>query len=347
MSTTLPSTTIAVTAHAAGDLRVEEKRLDPPAPNAAVVQIAYGGICGSDLHYWQDGAAGESILKHPLQLGHEVSGVIAQGAADGSGPATGTPVTVHPATPGGTGARFPADRPNLSPECAYLGSAARVPHNDGAFSSFVNLPTRMLRALPANVSLRTAALVEPASNAWHAVTRAGTITGRRALVIGCGPIGSLVVAVLKRFGAEEIVAVDVHQSPRQIATAVGADRTLSADAVDEIAAVEADLVFECSGSHQGLASAVHGTMRGGRLTLLGLPPAGPQPALISMIVTRELELVGSFRFNDEIDEVITALADNSLQVDPVITHEFPATESLSAFRVAADAAVSGKVLLRF
>ena len=345
---TIPTETLAVVAYAAGDLRVDTVPVTAPDASEAIIEIAYGGICGSDLHYWQHGAAGESILKAPMPLGHEVVGTVVQAAADGSGPAVGTPVAVHPATPGaGDGTRYPADRPNLSPGCTYLGSAARFPHTDGAFSAFVTLPTHMLRALPAGLSLRQAALVEPASVAWHAVSRAGDLTGKRVLVIGAGPIGSLIVAVAKRAGAAEIIATDMHTLPLATATAVGATGTLLATDADAIAAVDADVVFESSGSYRGLASAVRGATRGGRVVMVGLLPSGEQPALISLAITRELELVGSFRFNDEIDEVIAALADGSLVIDPVVTHEFDAADALEAFEVARDSSISGKVLLRF
>jgi L-idonate 5-dehydrogenase len=343
----LPATSPAVVAHAAGDLRVEDIALAAPSPDEAVVEVAYGGICGSDLHYWLHGAAGESVLKAPLVLGHEIVGTVISSAADGSGPSVGAAVAVHPATPAPGAARYPEDRPNLSPGCTYLGSAARFPHTDGAFSRYVNLPTRMLRVLPESIELRTAALIEPASVAWHAVARAGEVAGRTALVIGCGPIGALAVAVLKRAGASRITAVDMHAKPLEIAAAVGADDVLNADDADAIAAVEADIVIESSGSHQGLASAIRGAVRGGTVVMVGLLPSGPQPVLISLAITRELELRGSFRFNDEIDEVIGALADGSLEIGPVITHEYPVQQALEAFGVARNSAESGKVLLDF
>jgi L-iditol 2-dehydrogenase/L-idonate 5-dehydrogenase len=347
--TALPVSGFAVVAHAAGDLRIENIPLIPPAPDQAVVEIAYGGICGSDLHYWLHGAAGESVLKEPLVLGHEIVGVVVRAAADGTGPAAGTPVAVHPATPGpGVGdVRYPADRPNLSPGCTYLGSAARFPHTDGAFARYVNLPVRMLRELPATLDLRTAALIEPASVAWHAVARAGNVAGKTALVIGSGPIGALTVAVLKRAGAARITAVDMHAKPLQIAQAVGADHVLQAGDADAVAAVQADVVIESSGSHHGLASAIQGAARGGTVVMVGLLPSGPQPVPISLAITRELDLLGSFRFNDEIDDVITALADGSLFVDPVITHVFPLEHGLEAFETARNSAESGKVLLSF
>ena len=344
----LVSDSLGVVVHAAGDLRVEPVPLGKPAADEAVVQVAYGGVCGSDLHYWLDGAVGESILREPLVLGHEVVGIVALGAADGSGPGEGTPVAVHPATPLDDGVtRYPPDRPNLSPAGTYLGSAARFPHRPGAFVRYVALPSRMLRPLPPGLGLREAALVEPAAVAWHAVAQAGPVAGRNVLVVGAGPIGALVVAVLKRAGAAEITAVDVHELPLATARQLGATRTILAADTDAVAVVQADVVVESSGSPKGLASAIRGAARGGRVVMVGLLPTGEQPVPISLAITRELELVGAFRFNDEIDEVIAALTDGSLFVAPVVTHEYPVERALDAFTMARDSASSLKVLLRF
>jgi len=345
---TIAMTSLGVVAHGKGDVRVENVERATPAADEAVVQIAYGGICGSDLHYWLDGAAGESILRAPMLLGHEVVGTVAQTAADGTGPDVGAHVAVHPATPGaGDGSPYPVDRPNLSPGSTYLGSAAHVPHTQGAFVAHANLPTRMLRELPDGLSLRAAALVEPASVAWHAVGRAGNVAGKRVLVIGSGPVGALVVAIAHRAGAAEIAAVDRYDRPLEIARAVGATTTLNARDAEAIADVGADVVFESSGSYRGLESAIRGARRGARVVMVGLLPSGEQPVLISLAITRELELFGSFRFNDEIDDVIGALADGSLFVDPIVTHEYPVEDALAAFEMARDSAQSGKVLLRF
>ncbi len=319
---------LAVVAHAASDVRVETVPEPTPQPHEAVVAIAYGGICGSDLHYWTHGAAGESILREPMVLGHEVSGVVAVAAADGSGPAVGTPVTVHPATPD-----------------SYLGSAARLPHQDGAFATRVALPTRMLRALPAGLDLRIAALAEPAAVAWHGVGQAGDVAGLRALVVGSGPIGALAVAVLRHHGAAEIVASDLHELPMRIAREVGADRTIDARDADALAAVEADVVVESSGTLPGLATAIRSARRGGTVVMLGLQRSGDVAVPIATAITRELRLVGSFRFRDEIDDVVAALADGSLAVEPVITHVLDAADALEALGLARDASVSSKVLL--
>jgi len=343
-----PRPQTAVTVHAAGDLRVGPAALPQPTADQAVVAVAYGGVCGSDLHYWRHGAAGESVLRAPMVLGHEVVGTVLRPAADGSGPQAGTPVAVHPAGVGPSdGSRYPADRPNIAPGVTYLGSAAHFPHRDGAFASTIAVPRAALHTIPEGLPLRTAVIVEPAAVAWHAVARAGDVRGKRVLVVGSGPIGLLVTAIALRGGAAEVVAVDVHDRPLRIARELGATAALHATDADAIAAVDADVTIESSGSPRGFASAVHGTTRGGRVVMLGLQPTGEQPALLSLVVTRELEVTGSFRFVDEITPVLEALADGSLRVDPIITHSFDVEDTLEAFEVAADPSRSSKVLLRF
>ncbi|MFT4220908.1 MAG: alcohol dehydrogenase catalytic domain-containing protein [Microbacterium sp.] len=336
-----------VVVHAANDMRVEELGRPRPAHDEAIVEIAYGGVCGSDLHYWLHGAAGASILREPLILGHEVSGTVVVPAADGSGPDAGTRVAAHPLTPRGDGSTpWPADRPNLAPASTYLGSAMHLPHTQGAFGRRVALPARMLHALPDGLDLRTAALAEPAAVAWHGLARAGDVRGKSVAVIGAGPIGQLVVAVAQRHGASRVTVTDLHPLPREIAAGRGAS-VLDARDADAIAALHADVVVESSGTAPGLSAAVSAAGRGGTVVLLGLQRAGDVPAPLATAITRELTITGSFRFADEFDEVIAALADGSLDVSGIVTHEFAAADALKAFEVAADASQSSKVLLAF
>ncbi|MCI9856883.1 zinc-binding dehydrogenase [Microbacterium proteolyticum] len=340
-------TNLAVVAHAADDLRVED--IDEPIPDAdeAVVAVAYGGVCGSDLHYWRHGAAGASILREPLVLGHELSGTVVRAAADGSGPAVGTPVAVHPLTPRGDGVTpWPEDRPQLAPASTYLGSAMHLPHTQGGFAERVALPSRMLFPLPSGLDLRVAVLAEPAAVAWHAVSQAGAVAGRRVAVIGAGPIGQLAVAVARHRGAAEVIATDLHELPRSLAEARGA-RALDARDDEAIAQLHADVVIESSGTVPGLASAIAAARRGGTVVLLGLQAAGSVMAPLATAITRELTLTGSFRFGDEFAEVIAALADGSLDVDGTITHVVPVADALSAFATAADSSASSKVALSF
>src|SRR4051794_18867228 len=117
-----------------GSLTVEARPTAPPRPHEAVISVTYGGICGSDVHYWKDGRIGEFVLRSPMVLGHEVVGVVAKPAADGSGPARGSRVAVHPAQVCGRCGYCRRGDQNLCEDLRYLGSAARVPHTDGGFA---------------------------------------------------------------------------------------------------------------------------------------------------------------------------------------------------------------------
>ncbi|MGN7187303.1 alcohol dehydrogenase catalytic domain-containing protein [Microbacterium enclense] len=340
-------TNLAVVAHAADDLRIVDTGEPIPDADEAVVAVAYGGVCGSDLHYWRHGAAGASILREPLVLGHELSGTVVRAAADGSGPAVGTPVAVHPLTPRGDGVTpWPEERPNLAPASTYLGSAMHLPHTQGGFAERVALPTRMLFPLPDGLDLRTAVLAEPAAVAWHAVGQAGDVAGRRVAVIGSGPIGLLAVAVALHHGAAEVIATDLHELPRSLAEARGA-RALDARDEAAIAELHADVVIESSGTVPGLASAIAAARRGGTVVLLGLQAAGGVTAPLATAITRELTLTGSFRFGGEFVDVVQALADGSLDVEGIVTHVVPAGDAVTAFATAADSSASSKVVLAF
>jgi L-idonate 5-dehydrogenase len=285
-------------------------------------------------------------------LGHEVVGTVATLGADqpAGAPEPGTPVAVHPATvcracPECRGGRF-----NLCRNVAYLGSAARMPHVQGGLRDVLVVPTDQLVPLPAGLTLRRAAVVEPATVAWHAADRAGDVRGRRVLVTGSGPIGCLLVAALHRGGAAEIVVTDVTREPLEIAVEVGAHTgvLVGSAAADGLDAMEADVAIESSGTPAGLGSCLRAVRRGGRVVTLGLQPPGEVPVPANLVVTRELELIGTFRFHAELPQVLAALADGSLRADPVVTHVLPLTDAdraAEAFALAGDPARSGKVLL--
>lgn len=351
------ATVRALVVHGAGDVRLEERPVPVPGPGEVAVRIAYGGICGSDVHYWRHGRVGDARVREPLVLGHEVVGTVAAGgpALEGvwSGepaPEPGTPVAVHPATPCGGCPECRADRRNVCRAVGYLGSAAHLPHVQGGLTDLLVVPADQVIPLPAGLSLRAAAVAEPAAVAWHAVRRAGDVLGARVLVTGAGPIGLLVVAALRRAGAAEVVVTDVAPEPLERAVAVGAHRTVvvgsaPGEAAEALAALDADVAIESSGSTAGLATCVRAARRQGRVVAVGLLPPGDVAVPGNLVVTRELELVGAFRFDGEIHDVLPALADGSLPAAPVVTHVLPLADAAAALELAADPRRSGKVLL--
>lgn len=336
----------AVRIHSAGDLRLESVPEPEPRPGEAVVRIAYGGICGSDVHYWQDGAVGASVLRGPMILGHEVVGVVATAAADGSGPRTGTAVALHPARVCGECEACRSGREHLCPQCRYFGSAAHWPHTDGGFVDSVVSPADRLIAVPDRLALRRAALAEPTAVAWHAAGRVGAVggalTGARVLVVGGGPIGLLTAAVARNQGAGTVVLTDLRQHPLDVARTLGVD---AADAVGELAPF--DVVFEASGSAPGFVTALGSTKPGGIVVAVGQLPRTDIAVPAWQAVTREITVTGSLRLDSEFPAALAFLADPGCDIDAVLTHEFPVREVAAAFDMAADPGRSSKVLLRF
>jgi len=336
----------AVVVHGANDLRIDERPEPVPGPGEVVLDVEWGGICGSDLSYWRHGASGTAALKSPLVLGHEVAGRIAQLGAGVEHLEVGQPVTVHPAELVGDGimpARI-SGRTNLYPQIRYFGSAAFDPHTDGGFSERKVAKAFQIRPLPDGVDTLHGALAEPLAVAMHAVSRAGNVAGRDVLVNGAGPIGSLVTAAAKFAGARTVIATDINDASLRIAKAMGADEVLNVS--DNALPADMELVFEATGIPAVLGGVLGATARGGTIVQVGNLPGAPAPAALGDLVTREITWIGSYRFVDEITDALQAMAEG-LDVSPVITHKFDIEAAVEAMRTAADpAADSSKVMLR-
>ncbi|GAA2097228.1 L-idonate 5-dehydrogenase [Microlunatus panaciterrae] len=336
----------AVVAHGPMDLRVDDLPEPSPAHGEALVRIEYGGICGSDLGYWRKGQSGTAILRHPMVLGHEVAGVVVALGDGVSDVSEGQPVAIHPATVCGRCTLCREGRSNLCPTVRYLGSAAFDPHWDGAFCVLKAVPAAQLRPLPEGVGTRRGAVAEPLGVALHAVRRAGDLTGRTVLVNGCGPIGALVVTAARRAGAVRVVVADLSPQSLAIGTELGADDVVEVAAGQPLPA-DVDVAFEASGAPGALGGVIAAVVRGGVLVQVGSLPAGPAELALGALVSREIDYRGAYRFVDEITEAVAALA-SGLDVDPLITHTFDATDVVRAFGTAADRSTgSSKVLLRW
>lgn len=333
--------------HGEGDLRVEELPVPLPGPGQALVAVRYGGVCGSDLHYWRHGGVGDFRLREPMLLGHEVVGTVVAYGDGASGPLAGTAVAVHPATPCGRCPECTDGRRNVCRDTRYLGSAARFPHVQGGFAARVVVPADQLRPLPAGLGLRRAALAEPLSVALHAVRRAGDVAGRHVLVTGAGPIGCLVVAAAKAAGAASVTVTDLLPAALEYARAAGADTVVRADEPDDAGwPAEVDVAIEASGVAAGLDTCLRLVRRGGVVVQLGMLPPGHSPFAGNLVVSREIELRGAFRFDTEFDAALELLAVEG-SFDGLVSAVVPVRQAEEAFALAADRSRSCKVLLDF
>jgi L-idonate 5-dehydrogenase len=322
------------------DAGIEEIATPEPALDEVRIRVAFVGICGSDLHYYFDGANGAFVVKEPLIPGHELSGTI---DLDPSGEyAVGTPVTVHPATLGKSEQGI-ENQPNIWPGGGYLGSASTWPHTQGAMSEFLIMKRTSVRVLPASLTLKDAALAEPLGVSLHAINIAGGVEGKKVLISGSGPIGILTTAAAKVSGAIEIVATDLLPAPLARAKQLGATSVLKIGA-DAIPENYFDVVFECSGAAPAISAALVAVRRGGTVVQVGMLGAGNHAIAIAPLVAKEIQLRGTFRFNGEVDQAVEVLSKNPW-IAEAITHVFPFNSAEEAFSVAKDSENSGKVLV--
>jgi L-idonate 5-dehydrogenase len=341
----------ALVIHAAGDLRIEPCESGSVEPDQVRVRIEAGGICGSDLHYYNHGGFGAVRLREPMILGHEVSGVIAEVGTAVEDLAVGDRVAVSPSRP--CHACTYCDR-GLFNHCLnmrFYGSAMPMPHIQGAFrEDLVADATQCHRIIP-GVAPELAAFAEPLSVALHALNRAVDIAGKRVLVTGCGPIGALAALAAKARGAGLVVVTDVVDHVLNIVATAGADRAINvADTPDWAAdysddAQGFDVMIEASGNAQALGSGLAVLRRRAVLVQVGL--GGEVPIPLNLLVAKEIDLRGAFRFHEEFAEAVALINAGSLDLQPLLSARFPLAEAERAFDLARDRSRAMKVQIDF
>jgi L-idonate 5-dehydrogenase len=337
--------------HAAGDLRVEEAPVAEPGPGEVLVRVEAGGICGSDLHYYQHGGFGPVRIKEPIILGHEVAGTV---EAVGEGVTTvrsGDRVALNPSRPCGRCRFCQEGRQQHCLDMWFYGSAMRFPHSQGAFRERIVAQAFQCEPIGDVVSFGEAACAEPLAVCLHAVRRAGELAGRRVLVTGAGPIGALTIAAARFAGAEEIVATDLHDAPLRTAAALGATRCLNLartpDALEPFAADKGafNIAFECSAAPAAMRGAFTVVRPMGRIVQVGV--TGDLPIPLNVLVGKEIHLVGSFRFHTEYGLAARLIRDRRIDVRPLITSTHPIDDAVAAFELAGDRSRAMKVQISF
>ena len=342
----------ALVIHAAGDLRVEEVETPAVGHGQLRVRVRAGGICGSDLHYYQHGGFGTIRIRQPMVLGHEVAGVVEEIGAGVAKLQVGDRIAVCPSRPCGICRFCQLGLQNHCLDMRYYGSAMRMPHVQGAFRQEIVIEASQAHLLADGVSDAEGAMAEPLAVALHAVNRAGPLLGRSVLVTGCGPIGALTVIAARRAGAAHIVATDVVAQPLRKAAKVGADETINiAEEPGALARFAADkgafdVLFECSGNERALRSAFEVVRPRGVIVQLGL--ASTEMTLpLNTVVGKEFDLRGAFRFHEEYGVAVKLINQGLVDLKPLISATLSYRDAGRAFALAADRTQSMKVLLDF
>ncbi|MBO0129898.1 L-idonate 5-dehydrogenase [Agrobacterium burrii] len=341
----------AVVIHAAKDLRIEEREAEQPGPGQLEVAIEAGGICGSDLHYYNHGGFGTVRVREPMILGHEVAGTIKALGEGVSGFAIGDRVAVSPSRPCNHCEFCLKGQQNQCLNMRFYGSAMPMPHIQGAFRQRLVAEAYQCHKVRDGISIHEAAMAEPFAVTLHGVNRAGALTDKRVLVSGCGPIGALAIIAARAHGAREIVATDVMDAVLQKALAIGADRVINvASDPDALSAYSAnkgyfDVQFEASGNERAVRSGLEALKPRSTVVQLGL--GGDVSIPQNMVVTKEIEMKGTFRFHEEFGLAVDFINQRRVDLKPLLTGTFPLEEAVAAFETAGDRSRSMKVQLAF
>lgn len=318
--------------HGRQTIRVQREPVEPVAAGEVHVRVTAVGLCGSDLHWFAEGSIGDAELSRPLVLGHEFAGVIADG------PRAGERVVVDPANPCGRCGPCLDGHSNLCLAIRFAGHGT----TDGALRSMLPWPERLLHPLPEAIADDEAALLEPLGVALHAADLAHVPAGGRAGVYGCGPLGLLLVQVLRIAGASSVVATDRLAHRVEAARALGASPALQVDEPASVAGrrtardTEVDVAFEVAGTDEALDDAIAAVRPGGRVVLVGIPtgdrtafPAGPARRKgLSLLLCRRMVAT-------DLARAIELAASGRVQLAPLISARFPLARAPEAFAMLA------------
>ena len=340
----------SIVIHAAKDLRIEDRDMPEPTEGEVQVALATGGICGSDLHYYQHGGFGAIRLREPMILGHEVSGHITKLGGGVTGLRVGQLVALSPSRPCYRCIYCTQGTHNQCLNMRFYGSAMPFPHIQGAFSEM--LVADASQCVPADgLTPGEAAMAEPLAVVLHATRRAGEMLGKSVLITGCGPIGILAILAARRAGADLIVATDLSDFTLAMAKRIGADEVINMATTPEVLDKFTpnkgtfDVLYECSGAAPALIAGIKAMRPGGTIMQLGL--GGDMTLPMMAITSKELSLKGSFRFHSEFSVGVSLMQKGLIDVRPLITQTVPLAQAQKAFDVASDRSKAVKAQISF
>lgn len=345
----LPATMKAAVLQKPMQVTMEELPLPEIGPDEVLVQVMAVGVCGSDVHYYEHGRIGPYVVEKPIILGHECAGIVAACGERATRFSPGDRVAIEPGITCGRCDDCKRGRYNLCRGVQFLAT----PPVDGAFVQYICHREDFLFPIPDTLSFEAASLNEPFSVGIHALNRAGFRPGQSVAVIGLGPVGLMAVAAAKAFGASRIFASDLEENRLQAAVRLGATDAIggrSGDAAAEIRrrtdGLGADVALETAGHPSALQTALRSLGRGGKLSIIGLPPQPEAGFNVPFLCDNEIDIYGIFRYANTYPQGIRFLSSGLIDSDALITDRYPLEQTGEALeRARTNKAGSLKVMV--
>jgi 2-desacetyl-2-hydroxyethyl bacteriochlorophyllide A dehydrogenase len=332
----------AAVLHGAKDVRFENFRMPELLPGMVLLRVKRVGICGSDLHYFEDGYCGSFVPSQPFILGHELTAeVVAVSDEASSLIVPGARVTVNPARACGFCDYCKSGRINLCRNTIMLGSGSTNPPTNGAMAEYVSVRADQCHVLPDEMDDGFGAMIEPLAVALHAVKRT-SVSGKRVLVTGGGTIGLLTALTAKAFGAVPVALSDIVTERRKSALTCGVDMVLDPseknlhEKVKEITADGFDVILEASGARPALRQAFDLVKPGGTIVQIGT--LGTEDILLpaNQVMVKEIQFIGSFRYGNVFDEAIRLVVSGRIDLHSFISGILPLSDTNKAMHLAAN-----------
>lgn len=310
--------------HAPGLLQMHDEPVPDPGEGEKLIHVKAVGVCGSDLHWFGEGSIGDARLDKPLILGHEFSGVTEAGER----------VAIDPAIPCGHCEWCEHGHPNLCAKMRFAGHGT----DDGALREFMSWPQKCLHPIPDSISDADSAMLEPLGVAIHAVDLGKLKAGMSIGVFGCGPIGLLILQLVKLSGAAQVMATDKLAHRIEAAKRFGASESFCVDdqyVFGESMMNRVDVAFEVAGEQEAVDDAFAAVRAGGKVILVGIPEDDRTSFSASIARRKGLTIKLVRRMKHTYPRAINLVSKGLVDVRSLVTHHFPLDRAAEAFQVAA------------
>ena len=316
--------------------RMEIREIPMPAPKEKeiLLKIEYVGICGSDVHYLEQGRIGDFVVDGDFILGHECAGTVVQTGRGVTSLNAGDRVALEPGCTCGKCEFCKSGKYNLCPDVRFL---ATPPYN-GCLMDYITFPEDMAFRLPDKISTKEGALIEPLSVGMHAAKQGSVTLGSSVTILGAGCIGLVTLLSCRAFGATDLFVVDVLPKRLEYAKKLGATHVINALEEDPVQAIQdrtggagTDVVIETAGSAKTISQTPYIVKRGGRIVLVGMAAQDVIEYDFSKIMAKEASIQSVFRYRNIYPQAIKAIEKGIIDVSGIVTHEFDFEETPRAF----------------
>lgn len=318
-------------------MQMETREIPMPVATEGhvVIKLEYVGVCGSDVHYLENGRIGDFVVDGDFILGHECAGVITEIGEGVTELKVGDRVCLEPGFGCGKCDYCKSGHYNLCKEMQFLAT----PPVQGCLSNFISFPADMCFKLPDNISTKEGALIEPLAIGMYAATRGEVTVGSSVVILGAGCIGLVTLLACKAFGATDITVCDVIPSRLEVAKKLGATRVVNGREENVIDVINkltngrgVDKVFETAGNKFTTQQTVDLARAGGVIVLVGMAPDDMIPYNIIKLISKEIDIRTIFRYVNMYPKAIQAVSGGFIDISGIVTHEFDFDHCFEGFK---------------